>query len=223
MDLTCFNWVQLIKKSSLPGNAKYLALYLSTFMNAEQNMAWPSISRICDETGMSRHTIIKYTSLLEDNKWLIVNRNGRQISTPGGIQANNEYLVNVPAKVVQEMHYLIAKVVQMDDQGSANGPPKVVHPVHSNNNINNNINNNCEFDRFWTAYPKKVAKPAATKAFKKIKPQELDGILSDIAKRKTNGWQDPQFIPYPSTYLNQRRWEDEDSLPVQDSYGLGAI
>ena len=75
-------------------------------------------------------------------------------------------------------------------------------------------NNNEElFNRFWTAYPSKKAKPAALKAFNRLKASEelTNQIIVDIEKQKASEqWQKNggQFIPMPATYLNQRRWED---------------
>lgn len=71
------------------------------------------------------------------------------------------------------------------------------------------------FEKFWNSYPKKKSKPAALKALKKLNPSQslLDTILKDIeTKKQSEEWikQNGQFIPYPATYLNQRRWEDED-------------
>jgi len=68
------------------------------------------------------------------------------------------------------------------------------------------------FEQFWSAYPKKVAKQAAFKTFRNIPKIEatLDKILAGVEKWENSGqWQDPQFIPYPATFLNQKRWEDE--------------
>ena len=70
------------------------------------------------------------------------------------------------------------------------------------------------FDRFWTAYPRKVAKPDARKKFEKLNPDEalLETMLAAIEKQKrSDQWirDGGQFIPHPSTWLNQRRWEDE--------------
>ena len=64
------------------------------------------------------------------------------------------------------------------------------------------------FDRFWNAYPRKVGKPAAEKAWNKIRHRTnlMEGLE---AWKKTEQWQDEKFIPYPATFLNQRRWEDE--------------
>lgn len=70
------------------------------------------------------------------------------------------------------------------------------------------------FDRFWEAYPKKVAKEVARKAFEKVSPDEvlLSAILKAIdAQKRTAQWtkDNGEFIPHPSTWLNQARWEDK--------------
>ena len=82
------------------------------------------------------------------------------------------------------------------------------------------------FLKFWDAYPKKVGKEAAFKAYKNIKaPRPSMGvILKSISDHmSTRQWADKSFIPNPSTYLNQRRWEDEfgsDDLQKQPKGGL---
>ncbi|MBQ7115629.1 MAG: hypothetical protein IJN94_04350 [Clostridia bacterium] len=71
-----------------------------------------------------------------------------------------------------------------------------------------------DFLEFWSAYPKKVGKGAAYKIFNKLKltKKEKSAILTALDwQKKSDQWvrDNGQFIPYPSTYLNQRRWEDE--------------
>ena len=75
------------------------------------------------------------------------------------------------------------------------------------------------FDAFWKAYPKKVGKGAAQKAFGRLKvTDELLKTMLDAIEVQKRGeqWQKDggQYIPNPSTWLNQRRWEDE--LPFTD-------
>lgn len=70
------------------------------------------------------------------------------------------------------------------------------------------------FDIFWKAYPKKKDKAKAFRAFKKLKPDEtlLNTILKALERQKNDpNWikDKRQFMPYPSTYLNNHRWEDE--------------
>ena len=70
------------------------------------------------------------------------------------------------------------------------------------------------FDAFWQAYPKKKAKEDARKAWAKLKPDEALGkaIIQAVEDaKKTADWQKEKgkYIPYPATYLNGKRWEDE--------------
>jgi hypothetical protein len=69
------------------------------------------------------------------------------------------------------------------------------------------------FEQFWKAYPKKVGKDAAQKAFEKRKPDAglLDSMLTAISAQKNSAaWlkDGGQFIPNPATWLNQGRWQD---------------
>ena len=70
------------------------------------------------------------------------------------------------------------------------------------------------FEKFWSAYPKKVGKKAAQKAFIKIKPNEelLEKMLKAIeTQKRSEQWQkeNGQYIPNASTWLNGERWNDE--------------
>ena len=68
------------------------------------------------------------------------------------------------------------------------------------------------FEKFWTAYPKKVDKPASARAWRKVmKPEEADAILARIELNKIGEWagKEKRYIPNPATWLNGRRWTDE--------------
>lgn len=66
------------------------------------------------------------------------------------------------------------------------------------------------FEIFWQAYPRKVGKPAAKKAWGRV--NVLSGDVLDGLEhwKRSVQWQDTQFIPHPATFLNQRRWEDKE-------------
>lgn len=71
-----------------------------------------------------------------------------------------------------------------------------------------------EFLEFWKLYPRKTGKGGAYKAWKKIKEPKTTLTKIQIAliwQKKLDQWirDNGQYIPHPSTYLNQRRWEDE--------------
>lgn len=70
------------------------------------------------------------------------------------------------------------------------------------------------FERFWAEYPRKVSKQAALKAWNKLDPDEAlaQQIIQAVERfRRCPSWQQDngQFVPYPATFLNGRRWEDE--------------
>jgi hypothetical protein len=68
------------------------------------------------------------------------------------------------------------------------------------------------FSAFWSAYPKKVDKKNALKAFKKINPNPDKFLkLMESLRKQIKAWEtkDKQYIPNPATWLNGERWEDE--------------
>jgi hypothetical protein len=83
------------------------------------------------------------------------------------------------------------------------------------------------FEEFWKAYPRKVGKGAALASWRKAKPP-LDAVLTAIRKaRQSPDWLKDRgaFIPHPSTWLNQSRWEDEgmDYAALAGKRDSGAI
>ena len=78
------------------------------------------------------------------------------------------------------------------------------------------------FEKFWAAYPRRVGKLQAQKAFSKYAcDTKITGgdyaywmktVLEAIEKQKrSKQWQkdNGKYIPHPSTWLNQGRWMDE--------------
>ena len=79
------------------------------------------------------------------------------------------------------------------------------------------------FDEFWAAYPKKVGKDAAFKAWKKLKKpaQTLEAIHQALSwQTDSSQWRknSGQFIPNPATYLNEGRWQDEKPVDGIDEW-----
>lgn len=70
------------------------------------------------------------------------------------------------------------------------------------------------FTSFWNAYPRKVGKTMAQQAWIKLSPDDVLTALMLAAiqgQKRSLQWseQGGTFIPYPATWLNQCRWEDE--------------
>lgn len=79
------------------------------------------------------------------------------------------------------------------------------------------------FDDFYNKYPRKVSKEAAKKAWDKL--CKIEGFDPDAAIQNTANFAetckllqtDKKYIPHPSTFLNQKRYED---YPVVDPEGM---
>ena len=107
--------------------------------------------------------------------------------------------------------------------------------ISSTDNVNVNVNDNVSvtvndndillkketkrecftFDEFWSLYPKKVAKEICGKKYESLSANDKQKIKETL----------PNFIlhkpfkdythPNPSTYLNQKRWNDEINTTVK--------
>lgn len=85
------------------------------------------------------------------------------------------------------------------------------------------------FDEWWRLYPRKVAKQQAWRIWERIKPDDLvfAKMLATLALQVTSvDWlrDGGKFIPHPSTYLHQGRYEDDVSdttmlAPALEPYG----
>lgn len=82
------------------------------------------------------------------------------------------------------------------------------------------------FEKFWEAYPRHESKQAAARAWDKLAPNDelLTAMARALAKQlKSEEWQRGIGIPYASTWLNQRRWEDEPYSPPQARQDEAAV
>lgn len=77
-----------------------------------------------------------------------------------------------------------------------------------------------EFEKFWVKFPKKVGKTKAMESFekalkgdpkKKVEPASSETILTSLQKQLDNQYfpAEKRYIPNPTTWLNQGRWQDE--------------
>lgn len=82
------------------------------------------------------------------------------------------------------------------------------------------------FKKFWEFYPRGESKQDAIRAWDKLKPS--DDLINQMAKAlkkqtQTDEWKRGIGIPYASTWLNKRKWEDEvkeqPTEPLPDARG----
>lgn len=132
----------------MPPLQKLLAFYLATFMNDEQAVAWPSLSRICKECNLSRPSVVKHLAGLEASGWLL---------KEATFQSSNRYHAIIPSdrlglpvkkngqkvihRVVNEVNYHSKGVVNEVNHPSKGGLLSLVNEVNPNISVNNSENN----------------------------------------------------------------------------------
>jgi len=79
------------------------------------------------------------------------------------------------------------------------------------------------FDEFWAVYPSGKAKADAVKAWGKLRADEralcIPAIVAQIKSNHFRGHDGKDYVPYASSWLNARRWEDEIKTPVLNING----
>jgi len=71
-----------------------------------------------------------------------------------------------------------------------------------------------EFEEFWKAYPRKVGRMKAESIWRKLQPEEQQLAMRGLTLwKQTYQWSrvngDGLYIPYGSTFLQQKRYLDE--------------
>ena len=130
-----------------------------------------------------------------------------------------------------------ASTVQTPDKNSASPAdsliPDSLNLIPDSRTLDQQADRSTEtrFEEFWAAYPRKVGKEDARKAFVKLNPDAglLAVMLDAVAtSAKSEHWaKDKQFIPHPATWIRGKRWQDEEGGSCDDSgipdYAVGAV
>lgn len=76
------------------------------------------------------------------------------------------------------------------------------------------------FDAWWSAYPRKIAKEAARKAYRRaLKEAPAEVLLAGATRYAADKTRRPAFTAYPATWLNAGRWADEGPAGSGDQPG----
>ena len=206
-------------------NAPLKLALLQLANNADDDgFSYYSISKMAFSCGMSERTFMRKISELEKMKVLTVNRRANRTSlyTLVGDEMGVT-LCHLQESGVTECHGGVTESHLVGDRES--------HDLNSTPNTNPNI---CVspsesdikkerlaeikkdgFDSFYSGYPKKVARPAAEKAFKAktkgMNEEQLFDFVDQIMLNSQTAYKETEknFIPNPATYLNQERYNDE--------------
>lgn len=186
-----------------------------------------SLSQFAKGTGLSKVAVCKSINKLLRLK--IITQKGNERNVTYGFNKNYDRWKPLPKKVI-----LPKKVTTFTQKGNPGGilpsstkdtSTKEIKDIYVQKNEEPKKSKPPKkdeltkeqrilFDIFWKEYPKRQSKSESKTTWKKIDPDQqlLEKILISINQaKKTRSWieKNGRYIPLPSTWLNNKRWEDE--------------
>jgi len=182
---------------------KLLLLALANYAD-ESMRCWPSQVRLAEDTCLTDRTVRALLAALE-GRGLVSRKEQRRRD---GSRASD----------------LITLHLQQPETISggaeiASGGPEVVSGLTTFEPPKEPSKDICspEFLAFWEAYPAKVGKKAAWKAWKAAKDRPpLASILASLARYIAAKPADRDWC-HPTTWINQGRWDDEHTTTAPDT------
>ena len=196
-----------MKQTGLKPAAKIVLYWLADHFNGETGLCFPSLKKLADECEMDKSTIVRHLKALEEAGLI-----QRQVRTrANGSQTSTSYLLH------------LTPVAKRDSPCCKTQQPPVAKCDPPNLVINNLVNlTSYTFEDAWAAYPRKVGKGAARKAWEKAKAKVAPDVLSAKLAEYVDSLAgtDAKYTPHLSTWLNGERWDDEIQPRQKSSFRL---
>jgi hypothetical protein len=201
---------ELIRNPNLSAKAKGILIYLLSRPNDWQ-VYETEIATHFDEGVTSIRSGLKE---LETKGYMV-----RQQVREGGRFGKNEWKVYSSPEHKKALQSNTSTVLRFPEYGKpVHGKPVYGKPDTTNTDSTKTERKNtkyiCSFDSFYEKYPNKVGRKKAQHIYERIcTSKEKEDLLRESLSKYINKWSvektERQYIPHPSTWLNQERWEDE--------------
>jgi phage replication O-like protein O len=179
-----------------------------------------AVSFLSEATGLNARAVKRELAALIDGKVLMVvkeatNKASRELAF------NKDYEAWKVEKRGDNMRQMdMFEVTNPTPQKQSRGDKSDTQDRYKD--LKKDIKDNTVFDDFYKAYPRKIKKEAAKKAWDKLVKEKVDLtmiVLNTINYAETCKLigTETKYIPHPSTYLNQKQFED---YPTIDPEGL---
>ena len=169
--------------------------------------AWPSIATLARMVNSSERSVQRDIQYLQDLGELTVEV---QNAPTRHQYKSNLYWVKLPG-VTAGVTNAPSGVTESQSGVTAGGVLTLKEPLLETNKAQ--IED--LFDEFWTAYPRKLDKAKAFRAFKSaLKRAKFEEILAGLLRYRNDPNRDPDFTKYPATWLNSDAWENDYASPV---------
>ena len=204
MSFEAINWAW--KQRGLTSTQKLTLLALADRHNPDYG-CFPSISKICSDTELSRSTVIRCTQYLQEAGLISKEKAQRK----NGSDTSNRYILGFELGVSSQHS---PSVTETPPPVSERNPHNQVTLTSNNNQSYDQILKESGFELFWEYYPRKIGKGAAKVSFLKAAKRLGDAAFivvkaNEYGEHCVKTGKDPKFIPHAATWLNQGRWDDE--------------
>jgi hypothetical protein len=228
------HWMRCVLAADLPPAVRNVAVRVALHLNVGTGECDPTYATLAGELGISERTIYRLIAQLEQACWIA------HEGTRG--RRSNQYVLLNPAKAMTGLNpgtatsgFDAANPVRPDNPtltNSASNPDTTVADKkrrkakrkakeESDSRPDDDLHVKpkptakeiaAAFESFWRAYPKRVAKLAARKAFAAAIKRDADpkAIIAGAARYAAErSGKDSQYTKHPATWLNGGCWEDE--------------
>ena len=202
--------------------------FIKLYRKIQDNWIWDNPLYLKCWIDMLMRASIKPSSMLLNNQIIEVNRGEIVFSQRNFAKRNNmsrqqlrTFLTKLEKSKMIRLksnpdvtHLILVGYSTYNDSKLTQNQPRP-NPIIRKKESKNKESNK-DFEKFWKAYPKKVGKKKVQDKFD-ANNFPIDLIMKNIElQKKSEQWQNQQYIPNPETYLNQERWTDEVVLSVAD-------
>lgn len=93
-----FDWERIVRRASMPGSAKFLALTLATYANKDGSRIMPGEQRLACVMQVTPRTVERGFKWLRDNDFVSLTKKGNRHQGRA-----NEYRLTVPSDVLERL------------------------------------------------------------------------------------------------------------------------
>ena len=168
--------------------------------------AWPSISTLAKMVNSSERSVQRDIQHLQSIGELKVEVQNAPTKSQ---YKSNLYWVTLPG-VTAGVTESQSGVTDSASGVTAGGVQTLIEPLQETNKAQTEK----LFDEFWNAYPRKLDKAKAFRAFKSaLKRAKFEDILAGVLAYRNDPTRNPDFTKYPATWLNNDAWENAATTP----------
>lgn len=189
----------------------------------EVGFCWPSIGTIAADCSLSEQGVRNQILICEKNGLLFVDRSpgrtsNRYTLTLHRVEGSTPNEIDPTPRGPSTVLGVTPHTVEGQPPTACRSTPHRVDPnsKEPSDEPKREPSRRDGFESFWTAYPRKVGKGKAVDSWEKNKCSRIVEkiVLAVKNAKRSKDWmkEDGRYIPNPTTWLNQERWDDEPEM-----------